>query len=159
MKHRLSENKKGFSLVELLTVVIIIGISIGLFYTTFYYNWLTMNTYTARADLMQEMDQVIDVVTEKVREADDFTISTSPTLSTVTLSPSGQVLSFDSTGQFLFQNGPSIQNLSYSVDSANSSFTSDTGALNLQLTLREPTPGQDAILSTFIQVYPRNRNN
>ena len=158
MDRGMLKNKKGFSLLEVMTTVMILGISVGLFYTTFYYNWLTMDTYATRSNLMQEMDQILDFVTDKVRQAQSVSIPiTDP--KTVNLTPSSLgSFSYTANGLFTFQPaGGTAQNLSYSVDPSNTIFTKGaSGDLTVQLTLKQPTSGKNAILSSTVQVYPRN---
>ena len=66
--------KKAFTLVELLVVLIVIGVTAGLVYSVFVSNNSAINNYMTRADLWYEADQIIDNATIEARHASAFSI-------------------------------------------------------------------------------------
>ena len=168
---RFFKNNNGFTFVELMVVLVILAIALGLFYTTFYYNWVMMETYTSRANLMQDADLIIEELTADTRNSFDADITCpAPNTNCVSTATSvnfavntatggnrttaiNYVLGAD--GSFTKQVGATIRILSSRIDFNNTSFQKVEGALRVRLTLTEPLAGPDTKFETWTDIFPR----
>lgn len=66
---------KGFTLVEVVTVVVIIGITIGFFYTTFLQNWWALENEDTQRNLWQEMNSITESITVDARQANNVIVA------------------------------------------------------------------------------------
>lgn len=159
---------KGFTLVEIVTVLVIIGIGMTLFYSVFFLNWFAVNSYIARADLWQEMDAAIDQISLDARLANDIVLTQSGTqknvnfLETDPVTRSSKNLSeylLDSSGKLQVRRGtatlPSL--ISDHVNFAKSSFTLPSFRdLKVDLTLNDDVLGKTIEINSSTEIYRRN---
>ena len=157
------------TLVELLTVVVILGITIGVFHLVFVTNWQSFQERTSQADLWQEANNIIETMSREIRSAkqlqfsdDDDTNSHSVTLFDL----NGQTLTFvmrpgsnGKTGEFVMvKQGKNPQVLSNNLDLAGCDFSQNSGSkrLSVTLTLQEPVFWRMVRVNTSSEVVLRN---
>ena len=156
-------NKRGFTFVELMVVLVILTIAFGLFYTTFYYNWVMMETYTSRANLMQDADLIVEELTKDARNSRIADITCTPDTAcvpsgaslTVNFAASGNKYTYGNNGNFIQQVGAGTRTLSNRIDFNNTSFQKVNGVLRVHLTLKEPLAGPDTAFDTWTYIFPR----
>ncbi len=151
--------KRGFSLVELLIVLIIIGIGIAMFYSTLYVNWTSFEKQVSSIDLQMEADKISEVISDDGRYAKTFSVLSGgkqahfefPDSTTVDyfLTPQGQIQRS--------LNGAAAYNVSEFVDYNNSLFKMSNSCLVGDIALSDIVFGQKTQLSFSVQVFPRNQ--
>ncbi len=122
----LLRKKKGFSLIEMVTVLAIITVSMGIFYRVFFLNWEAFDTFIARADLSQELDEMIDKITYDGRFSKQITLTSTPTVKQAAFfDPDGNLIgtySIKNTGEFVINRGTDDYTASTKIDFTNSHF-------------------------------------
>jgi len=155
-------NKKGFTLVETITVLAIVGIFIAFFYTLYFLNWQACDQFIAYADFGQDMDQIIDQIGQDGRNATTIKITiNSPTTQQVEcLDTNGNPIStytMTNTGVFTITNAQNNQNIiTQKLDFANSAFVMDGNAIQVKLRLADQIFGHTVFLNSETEIYPRN---
>ncbi len=155
------KTKKGFSLVEIVTVVAILGISIGIFYTVFFMNWESFESFIARADLSQELDEMVDKVVYDGRFAKQVNVNQSSNIKQAAfIDPDGKLLgvyTIKDTGEFVIsRTGQNDYTASTRVDFTNSNFNRQGKSFLLTLALKDQVLGHPVTLSSATEIYPRN---
>jgi len=163
------------SLIEMVTVVAIVGIFISFFYSELLLNWQALDNYIVRADFGQELDQMVDSITQYGRQAHTINVVTTPATQATTttqatpatqtatfLDPSGVTLAvytIDSTGQFKVNYNSGSQVIAKDLDFINSSFFNggNTNFLQANLALRGQIFVFPVAQSTSVEVYSRNQ--
>ncbi len=155
-------NNKGFTLVETVTVLVIIGIFISFFYTLWFLNWQACEGFLARADFGQEMDHTIDQIADDGRFAKTITVGNTDTTKETTITdPSGNVSKYtmSNNGQLTITRGLNApETVTEKLDYANSNFAQDTNGAGLIVTIAmtDQIFGHPVALSSEITIYPRN---
>ncbi len=157
MRRRIS----AFTLIETLCTVVIIGVLISLFYGTLGSSWGAMDHYSTRANLSQDMNQIIDQVTLQAREAQSMTVP-SGGASVSFFDRTGTVISscaFDPQGILtMTKTGISSAVITRRVDPALSSFKIQPGGRSLLVTLvlADNVSGRRVQVDASTEIFPRN---
>lgn len=153
--------KSSFTLVELVTVVAVIGIGSALFYLIFILNWSSFDNLIARVDLRQEANQIIEKISFEGRWAERKNIPHDKTL--VLFFPDGTstTYTFTSEGELQRLRGTTITILSRNVDFSNSSFEDEVGGVEVNsfivnLVLEEDVFGRRIEVRSSTEIYLRN---
>jgi prepilin-type N-terminal cleavage/methylation domain-containing protein len=156
----------AFTLVEILTVVVIIGILTSVLYTTLFSGWSATEEYATRARLWQDMNRIIDQVTVEVREATRITVGANGTLVNFFDSSDPAAVAFAScqftaAGVFsitrMIQGAPVIVDLTDRVDPAQSLFSRAGETLVLQMVLADNVFSRRVQIETSTEILPRNQ--
>lgn len=149
----------GFTLVEIIAVLAIIGIGIGLFYTVLYVNWTSFEQQLSLIDLQMEADMILERIVFDGKFANQFAVTSdqkSVTLSFLdgtnviyTLTPTGGITRFDSGSGSLFV-------IAQNIDFTPSSFQSQGNYLQTTLTFVADILGNRVELNVATQIMPRN---
>jgi len=154
------KSTRGFSLVEMLCSVIILGILVAVFYSVFLSNWKVMEEYSTRAALWQDMDVIIDQFTDNARQASSFEVSVDKKEArffnrgvlalTYNLRANG---SCDVT-----PTGGAATTLTDRVDFTRSTFdnTNEGRSLVINLALTDQVFERGVTIETSTEIYPRN---
>ncbi len=148
----------GFTLVELLTVVVILGILISFFYTTFFSSWAEMDNYATRSNLWQDMNRVMDKVTVQARQAKGITVA-SDGRSVVLVDSFGSnfaTFAFNVAGELTLTQPGSVELLTDRVDVGLSSFSKNSEALVVKMVLADMLAMRRVQIETTTEVFPRN---
>ena len=161
MRSQKISNRKGFTLVELLTVVIIIGIASGIFYSVFALNWKAMDGFMSRANLWQEINVILDDMRFYGRQSASMTITNSGTTKSVVLTGLDGLMtatySMDQNGEFrVIDKIGRNEVLSRNVDFAKSQFGSDVHALEVEVALIDDNFGQKIHARSSTEIFLRN---
>lgn len=149
--------KRGFTLVEIITVLAIIGVGIGLFYSVFLLNWFSYDREIVFTNLWTEMSEIIQRISFDARFANNMNLVNDKEVIfsffenssvTYTMTPAGILQRVDDGGISTILS----QNLLYS----NSSFVIEGGYLKMNLTLVDKTFRGDVVVKTSTKVCPRN---
>jgi len=143
----------GFTLVELITVIAILGIGMGLFYSIFYLNWTSFEKQLTLNDLVQEADRIMERISFEVKGAYQIDVSDDKTVSLTYAN--GAIVSYtiNDQGQILRNN----QILSEYINSNSSSFAEVSNSLVVELLLEDDVLGQVVQLPVETQIFKRNR--
>ncbi|MBL8013890.1 MAG: prepilin-type N-terminal cleavage/methylation domain-containing protein [Candidatus Omnitrophica bacterium] len=156
--HRWLRGRRGFSLPEVLTSLIIIGILISVVYSVFILNWQAFEDYSTRAGMWQDMDQIIDQVTIDAREAATVTVS----------ADQKNVSMFDKKGNLLVSysflsnkechviRGSENLTLTHNLDYTLSLFEKKSKSLSLNVVLRDDVFGRGVSIDASTEIFPRN---
>ena len=154
-----------FTLVEIVTVLGIIGISSIIFYQTFIFNWSALEREIARIDLDLEANQIVEQISFDIRVAASKTISAGGDTLQLTY-PSGTQTTYrfllnPTTGKNELQmiKGGVTTTLSQNVDLANSNFQDNGESVIVNLTLVRELFGikrTQVTVRRSIEVFLRN---
>lgn len=148
----------GFTLVEMLTVLAVIGIGMGLFYSVFYLNWSSFEKQLALIDLGQEANRIIETISFDGRIISDIDVAEdSKTVNLTSRDLDGNILSsitYVITGQGQICRDGQI--LSENIEFDNSSFTKVGNSLVVELLLTDDVFGQGVQLPVKTQIFARN---
>lgn len=158
-------SKKSFTLVEMLTVLAIIGIGIALFYSVFFLNWSAFDKEIARVDLWQEANEIIDRISLDIKSAEqvDFNDNRgSPSFfDSITLTfPDGNssIYTITNAGEFQLDTGGGAVGLSQNIDYNNSFFVDNPQSVKLNLALENDVLGRRVKVRTSTEACLRNLN-
>lgn len=150
-------NKRGISLVEILTVLAIVGIGSGLFYSVFYVNWIAFEKQLALADLQLEADEIMETIAIDVRYSVDFIVEEGGKEVSITL-PQDEIVTYTVTeaGEVSRTKAETTKTFTSRADYDASIFTDVGNYLAFDLTLFDTIVGDRLALSVSTQAYPRN---
>ena len=150
--------KGGFTLVELIAVLAIIGTGASLFFSTFLLNWEYFEKEVARVNLQQEVTEILAKLCSEVRFAQSVDISADSKTLTI-FYPTGNsiVYTFTSSGQLQRTEDTTTTIVCENIDYNNSSFTQgDSNSLIINLKLKEDVFGESVDILVSTQLFPRN---
>jgi prepilin-type N-terminal cleavage/methylation domain-containing protein len=152
---------KGMSLIEIVTVVAILGICIGFFYVVFFLNWQAFDSSIARADFGQELNQMVDGITQDGRQAVQINVVATSTAKTATfLDTTGAVsavYTINSAGEFIVNHGAGDEIITKNIDFNNSNFSNggSSNYIEANLTLTDNILGLPLTERSSVEVYTR----
>lgn len=151
-------HRRGFTLVEMVTAVAVVGIGIGIFYTVFLQNWWAFDDQFSRINLWQDANEIARLITDDVRASSRLAVTTNEDVKTATLIlPDGSSIVYSMNREEVLQRtkGGTTSILSQNVDFQESSFIAAQNSLKLTLTLWDTVFGRRVEVSTSTQVFPR----
>ena len=156
---KMSRSRSGFSLIEMITVLAILGTTVGVFYTTWMTNWKSVEEHQARANLWYDSSQIIDSLTRDGRVASQIVVQ--DVGKTVVLQDKDGVTlviyAITGAGEMrLISPVAGLSILSTSVDPVLSNFEKIGFSLKLNLFLEETVLSGLVQIQTSAEVYPRN---
>lgn len=155
-------NQKGFSLVELVTVLAIVGVVSGILYTVFFMNWQAFDMNIAQADLGAEYEQAVETIVNDSRFARQINVTKAATNYSATFI--GQdglnfgTYTIKNNGQLTLKRSdtsPEIV-LTSKLDYAQSEFKKNGSALRMTLAFTDQVFTRPVSLKSSVDVYPRN---
>ncbi len=153
-------NKKGVTLVELLVVLVIIGITMGILYAVFFMNLQAFDQTIANADLGGEMTDIMDRMASDARFSKQIDVTVTDNDKKVVFTGSEgdliAIYTMQNDGQFLSKHGDVQSALTNKLDFANSTFLKNGSSIKVVLTLQDSIFGHNVTLSSGTQIYPRN---
>ncbi len=150
--------KRGFTLVELVTVVAIIGISSAIFFSVFLLNWTALDGDIERTNLWQDANEIIDRISLDVRIATAIDVSADGKTLTLTQGGGDVVYSFTSDGRCLYTSDATTEVLSEDVNYDGSLFEENEAhtSVTVTLDLQKDVLGRNVEVATSTEVYSRN---
>lgn len=158
----LFRSKRSFSLVELITVLAIIGVGIGIFYSVLFVNWESLERQLTLIDLQMEADRIIERVSFDGRYASDLAVSEDGKSVTFDyLTGGGNPVTYDLLANGHIQRtlqGSPTENVSEYIDFNNSFFVRNGNILEVNLMLNDNVFGrrEAVVLRASTQISPRN---
>ncbi len=151
-------NKRGFTLLEILVVIAMLGVVSGVIYTVWYTNWISSEDRISRASMWEEANIIIETLTADVRYSKDIIITGGNKIASINNSLGVLVATYTITagGKFQLTKGGVTQDLSSHINVSRSSFTSQGRGLRLQLGLDYPLYNRILTIDTATEVFPRN---
>jgi prepilin-type N-terminal cleavage/methylation domain-containing protein len=155
------QNHRGFSLMEIITVLVILGVSLSIFYAVFVTNWLAFQDRIIRADLWMDADAIIDALSEDIRSAKSFDISSDngdQVLTIIDLNDASTVYAMRASGIFEYQRPASsvFSVLSRHILMPDSFIKKSDDALQVNLVLQDHLFFRNIRIETSTEIYPRN---
>lgn len=151
--------KRGFTLVEIITVLLIMSIGIGLFYLVLYTNWISFEKQLSLIDLQMEADLILDRIAFDGKFASQFTVAADQkniilsfldgSSVTYTLTSTGQITRTDSNSGSAFV-------MARNIDFTPSSFQTRGSYFEITLVLTDDVLGSRVALNVATQIMPRN---
>ena len=156
-------NKKAFTLVEIMVVVLIIGVLGGVLYTIFFTNWFAFEDRIARANLWSEADVIFETMSSEarnMRQIDVFSDTNSKSaffrydlnLNKVPVA----TYTINNNGQMTVNRGSGNVVLTDHLDFTKSSFVKVGSALKVTLVLKDQLIPRTIAISTSTEIFPRN---
>lgn len=143
----------GFTLVELVTVLVIVGISLGLFYSLFYLNWTSLQRQLALNDLVAEAARIIERISFDTKMAVQIDLPDNKTAQLTYQDGSSNTYSLVDSGQ-IQRNG---QIISEYINFDESSFEMEDQSLIVSLLLEDDILSQVVQLPVETEAFCRNR--
>jgi prepilin-type N-terminal cleavage/methylation domain-containing protein len=152
-------DKKGFTLIESLTALAIIGFFMLFFYTLFFLNWQACEQFLAQAEFGQEMDQIMGQIAGDGRYSVAININNNANMKQVDFTdPNGNVSKYtmNDNGQLTIAHGQEVETITDKLDFADSSFVQDNQAIVVKIVLSDEIFGYPVALATQTEIYSRN---
>lgn len=151
----------GFSLVEMLSVLAILGVAAGIFHTTWMTNWKSVEEHQARADLWYDSNQIIEQLTSDGRFAwrvnvEDFGKTVSLSNRSGTIYATYMITDIGEMRVIKPDEDDLILSTRVNVDL--SVFERTGFSLRLSLFLEDSVLSGLVTVETSAEVYPRNRD-
>lgn len=155
--------KKSFTLIELLTVIVIVGIGMALFYSVLFMNWIALEKQLSLVDLQMEADKIVDMLSSEGRAAKDIGVEEEGK-NAVFIFPDDTNITHKITsnndpkkpGELQKINGGNTIMISEYISAEDSSFKKEGGLLLINLVLKDDVFDREIKVAVSTQVYPRN---
>jgi len=147
---------QGFTLIEIITVVAIIGIGAGLFYSLFLMGWSAFDSELTRVNLWQELTEIIQQVSFDARAAQSMNFVDDKEITFSFFDGNSTTYKITLDGEFQQIRGGNTTVFSYNVAYNNSSFGRVGDSLKMNLTLVERTLRGEVVARTSTKICPRN---
>ncbi len=161
--HTIIFRREAFTLVELLTVIVILGVMIVTFHLVFVTNWVTSLDRVTRATLWQESNAAMESLTRDGRQSRQMDVAEDADAGTKTAvildAQSQLVATYVMDNQGKLQRSDVAGNLSIlsdHVDFANSKFEKMGRTLRVNLALKDDVFSRVIHVSTSTEIFPRN---
>lgn len=168
MNRRL-HNKKGISLVEIVTVIAILGVSIGLFYTVFVINWKAFEQFIAQANLSQDMNAIVEKISADGRFAKDIQYLDNGTIKQVTftypdttppttyrVTSSGSFVVFKNGKTTILSNLVDFSKTAFARRDSNGNIIGNNRFMSMDITMTDNVLGLVLTLRSITDIYTRN---
>lgn len=154
-------NNKGFTLIEILTVLVIFMVLGGVFYTVFVTNWFAFEDRIVRSNLWHEANEIVETITADGRFAqtiDVFTDGTGNKSAVLNDSLNQPVATYLITadGRFQINKSGVVKTLSDNLNAVQSGFIKQGRGLRVQLALEELILKRVIHVGTSTEIFPRN---
>lgn len=156
-EYKYFSQKKAFTLIELIVVVLILGIGTAMFYSVLSMNWIASEQHITRSDIWQELNTIVETANADGRKSNAMTVSNP--FSLVFLDNNGAVIAtYTITAGGLIQRdtGAGPVTLSEKVDQTNSSFVTSGRSVIMTLVLQGDVMGDPVQARTSVEIFPRN---
>lgn len=160
-------NRKAFTLVELLVVMVIIAVILGGLFRFFIANWFAYEDRMVRADLWHEANEIIEIMTRDGRVAKTIQATDDAAVKSVLMRDISDniiaVYSLTPDGQIQMDRGgdaDKLKILSRNLDFDGSEFSQDgiDRALKVNLRLETELFLRTVRIETSTEIFPRNVN-
>lgn len=156
-------SNKGFSLFEIITVVLITGLGMTLFSVVFVNNWTAYEDRINHANLMNEANQILDEMSYEARKSKQIDLVQTGTTKTITffsgLDNTTSVVVMRDDGTVTLTRGGTTKTMTTHLDFAGTEIIRDaTVGRNLQinLDLKDFAGTREFHVRTATEVQPRN---
>lgn len=161
---RHGRQQQGFTLVEIMVVVLVAAILSGVVFTVFVTNWDALQDRIARTDMWHEANEIIETMTNDGRFAKAVGVQTDGEGNQVVdfLDIADQLLvtyKITPDGRFLMERGGKTKTLSTQIDSTRSGFNREGPGMRVNLALREELLRRKITINTATEIFPRNINS
>ena len=155
------EGNRAFTLIEIITVVAIIGITSALFYVTFLLNWAGFYNQISRVNLWQDANDIIDDVSSYGKVARSAVVSSNHKVLTLNL-PDGtsvvySIVNGSPYGQLQRVKGGTTKIFSNNIVYTNSSFNATTYSFIINLALEDKVFNRNIDVKTSTEICFRNQ--
>ena len=157
---KMRAHTKGFTLVEIVMVLAILGVAMLSFYTVFFMNWQAFDSTVSQADFNQDLDGIVDRIALDGRHAAQIILTNTAT------TQQAAFVDINSTmlGTYTLQNNGVLtlttpngnQVLSDKLDFNNSNFSQQGKSILVKLTLTNSVFGRPVNLTSSTEIFQRN---
>ncbi len=152
--------KCGVTLIEIITVLVIVGILAGVVYTVWFTNWFALEDRIARVSMWEEANVIVETLTSDARYARDISITGGNKIATLTDSLGNMIATYTITPAGKFQvnagAGSITQDLSSQINYIDSQFTPQGRGMRLDLAFEHDLPTRTINVETATEIFPRN---
>lgn len=143
---RKTDRRGGFTLIELIVVIVLIGIFFSFFCMVFFGNWIAYNREILQIDLQFEARQALAKICKHIRNSDAVTILDPQSFDILDIEKIDEETSVEKTTSYRIQQGQIIYSvdggpeivLCQNIDKANSKFSwSGPKSIAIVITLRQ----------------------
>ena len=156
--------KSGFTLVELVIVVVVLAVVSGVIFTVLGTNWSAYDDQNVRSDLLLDANEILESITDQARAAGGFSLEGGTTKKSVSiLDEAGNMLvryDVDKRGNSadlkMTHDGANFTLLSDHVDFDKTIFAVTGSTLTITLALKEDTFKRPIETIVRTEIYSRN---
>ncbi|MCA9407975.1 MAG: prepilin-type N-terminal cleavage/methylation domain-containing protein [Candidatus Omnitrophica bacterium] len=150
---------EGFTLVEMIVVLLIFGVGMAAFSLTLSTYWTATDTHVKRSDIYQELNTIIERVSFDGRSAQIIDVVNSK--NTIFIDDTGNIIvQYKITSSDEFQQIPNGTGtpivLSKAIDAAQSGFIDTGKGILLDIHMKDDSFGKPINISTQTEIFPRN---
>ena len=156
-------SRRSFTLIEMITVLAIIGISGALFYSVFFLNWSGLYNEISRVNLWQDANSIIDDLSLSGRLAKSAVVSSDKKTLTLKFPDSTQavysIINGSPYGSLQETKGSVTKTFSENIDYTNSSFDVTTSLYSfiVNLDLKDRVFNRNIDVKTSVEICFRNQ--
>ena len=147
-------------MIEVLFVLAILGIFLGMFYTTWIMNWSSFEEHTLRSDLWQDANKILETMSLDGRAAAQIDVQDLNKTAVFRDTTGAIFMTYRITNNGEMQrqqNGAAVvEKLSAFVNFNNSLFEKKGKALQTKLVLSDSVFGRPVDVLASTEIYPRN---
>lgn len=152
---------KGFTLTEIVVVVLIFGIGVGLFNTIFINNWSAYEDRIARANLWNQANQFLEELSLEARNSKTIEVTATASNKSIILTNAGDdsvvtTFTLTDTGTLSRLKNETTKVFSTQAVFSKSAFTKGTKNLNVDLQLSDTVLGRIIHINASTEVLLRN---
>ncbi|MBZ0165456.1 MAG: prepilin-type N-terminal cleavage/methylation domain-containing protein [Candidatus Omnitrophica bacterium] len=154
----------GFTLIEVLIVLVVLSILGGVFFTVFVTNWDALEDRITRTNMWHDANDIIESMTNDGRFAKTVDVQTDDEGNRVTdfIDFADQLFvtyKITPDGRFLMERDGKTKVMSTAMDPAQTGFNRQGQGLRVSLALKEELLRREITISTATEIYPRNINS
>lgn len=148
--------KRGFSLIEVMVVMIIIVIGLGLFYSVFYINTASFDNQVTRVNSWEEVNDILDRISKDIKNAYKVILEDDKNIVLRFIDDEDIKYSITDNGQIQILKETGVYNLASNINYEESFFREDLSAIVINVVIEDNVLGKKIKIKGVTEVIPRN---